>query len=213
MRRLLIGSILLLTTWSLLASAALALGAAINTPPLPLESFAACAPPCWRGITPRETAHRVAIYTLEAEGYTSQPVRRSQFFQTFVPSNGRRQCRVGINFTSGLVITIQLSACFQVTLGDMIALLGEPDGIMRSGAALTFLDGQVIVSTELYNECDEWLTPHRSVMTIFLNTPGTPARRSMTDYGVTEAQQAFPWQGFATRARYQQTNAAFPPCA
>lgn len=212
MRPLLNGSILLLIMWGLLASAALAAGAVISTVPLPLASFSACAPPCWQHITPRDTPRRVAVYTLEAEGYTSQPVRRTQFFQTFVPSDARHQCRVGINFTSGEVITVQLSACRNVTIGDMMLMLGEPDGIMRSGAALTFLGGQVIVSAAIYDECAEWFDPHLPVMTIFLNTPGPPARRSMTDYGVSSAQQAFPWQGFATRARYQQTNAAFPSC-
>ena len=128
-----------------------------------------------------------------------------------VRQSGSGACNVGMSYSGGTVITVTLSLCKGVRLGDLLAILDAPEGIIRTGRALTFRGGTIIIS-QFVQTCDDWFSPLNEVFAIYLNNPGPPVRRSITDYNPTLARSAFAWRGFATRTYYEIVEPNFPAC-
>jgi hypothetical protein len=193
-----------------LALSAIYAGTAMSAPSA-LSGLDDCSLPCWRGITPRGTLLELADGVLTSAGY--ERVQSSERYRVVVyrPPAGSGACNVGISYSGGTVITVTLSLCKDVRLGDLMAILDAPQGILRNGRALTFRDGTIIVS-QLVQACADWFSPLNEVFVIYLTNPGPPVRRSLTDYNPTLARSAFDWRGFATRTYYQMLEPNFPGC-
>lgn len=210
MLRLLSFTLIFPSLFAALALSAIYVGNTMGAPPA-LAGLDDCALPCWRGITPRGTLLELADGVLTSAGYERAQSSERYRVVVYRPTAETPACNVGMSYSSGTVITITLSLCKDVRLGDLLAILDAPEGIIRNGRALTFRGGTIIVS-QLVQTCGDWFSPLNQVFAIYLNNPGPPVRRAVTDYNPTLARSAFVWRGFATRARYEIAEPGFPVC-
>jgi hypothetical protein len=194
-----------------LALSAIYIGNTIGVPPSALAGLDDCALPCWHGITPRGTLFELADGVLLSAGYERSDADNRFRVILYRPAAGTTACNVGVNYGGGAVIAVTLSNCAGVRLGDLMAILDAPGGIVQNGRALTFRQGRIIVR-QLMLTCDDWFSPLSEVFAIYLNNPGPPPRRAVSDYDASLAYSAFAWRGFATRAAYESAEPGFPVC-
>jgi hypothetical protein len=211
MWRLLSLTLALPVLFILLALNAVQVGASIGAPPSTLAGLDDCVLPCWRNIIPRTTPLETAEAILLDAGY--QQMQSSERYDVIVysPPQETQACNVGIYYNRVTVVTVTLSRCQGLRLGDLLAILGSPEGILRNGRALTFRAGTVIAST-MQQTCEDWFSPHQEVFAIYLNNPGPQPRRRIIDYTPALARSAFAWHGFASRTYYQSVEPDFPIC-
>lgn len=206
-----VGLFILLLTPLLSAASLGAIGAgSIVAPPPALEGLDACELPCWYRIIPRTSELEHADIILLELGYTDRTILSRNRVAVYKMPDGQR-CDVGMNFGGGTIITVVLTQCPNVRLGDVLAILGQPEGIMRQGLALSFRRGNVIVAMR-GGTCRAWFNLYTPVSAIYLSRPGQPPRRNPADFTPAQAQSAFAWRGFAGRPFYERAEPEFPRC-
>jgi hypothetical protein len=200
---LLSASILSLVSAALIFGA-LGWGQVVAQAPLPLANLDACTLPCWNDIYPYQTELEQADALLQNAGYNT---RRDYFRHNFVAYSGSsRACAVRLSYVGTRVSIIWLSECYNVRLGDLMAIMGAPEAILPSATTLSFRNEQVTV-TVWGDQCDQWFEPFAEVKTIYLDLPERWIYR-------TEMirQEFFPWRGFMNRRHYQQREPSMPKC-
>lgn len=205
--RSLVLAVLLLLFSALLIVAVKAVGSMLTVPPPSFDGLDDCHLPCWRQIRPRSTPVEMADLALTAAGY-----QRIELFVRFRTIAYRHQfdstaCTVGLAYSGGIVTTLTLDRC-SVRLGDLMAIIGPPDGILFNGRAVSFRDGRVIASLR---GCGSF-APERSIVSIFLNNPGPPPPNTIIDNTPQDHIPRFLWRGFAPRAYYEAVEPNFPAC-
>jgi hypothetical protein len=176
----------------------------MQPPPSALIGLDACKLPCWNSIVPRETSIDAAQTVLSDAGYAL--FARKRLFTFDQPD----ACQVWLNTGAGYVTVISLIRCPGVRLGDLLAILGKPEGILRSATGLTFREGKIIVMVRML-PCDAWFSPRSDILSIyFVNRNPNNVRNQIAFDPVF---QAFPWRGFANPEFYHQEDSAFPICA
>lgn len=209
MRRLFVFALIASLVLTLIGLGALRVGAG-RAHPSALRDLDACGLPCWSAISPRETALDDAQTALLSKGY-HEHLHDTRFRFIAYDAAAGDSCRVSLNYSGGVVTLLNLSRCPHVRLGDVIAQLGSPDGILDSGTALTFRGGHVVVVTRTM-VCDRWFSPDLPVLSIYLLNGGMPQRRMMATVTVSDAAQAFDWRGFGSEALYANGDSRFPTC-
>lgn len=172
---------------------------ALGTPSSVLSAVDGCGLPCWRGIAPRATGLSQAQLTLTRGGFTPHTSRPALGFVSFDGTGAGAGCSAVLGYAAGQVTSLALTECRDVALGDVVALLGEPDGVLAPGTALTFDRGLVIASLPA-DECRSAFSPLSAVETIYLRAQPPSAAR------------AFPWHGFIDRDRYAALEPEMSPC-
>lgn len=175
-------------------------------PPSALVGLDACGLPCWNEIVPRQTSFDAAQAKLLGDGYTL--TSNGQTY-TFEPSASDQACQVWLKTGDGLVTVTSLVGCPGVHVGDVIALLGEPDGIIRSLSGLVFRGGQILVLVHEFT-CDEWFSPETDIRSIYFADGA--AMRVHNHLTTDPIFLSFPWRGFASRASYRKQEESFPAC-
>ncbi len=180
--------------------------------PLPavMTDLDACGLPCWSNISPRSTELTAALNILLAQGY-HEFMHDTRFrFIVYDPAD-LTDCRVNMNYSGRTVTLLALTLCPDVTLGAVITLLGEPEGILTSGTALAFRGGHVIVNARM-TVCDPWFAPELPVQSLYFLNEGPALRRVMATFTLNDAAQAYAWRGFASEAVYKRQESSFPVC-
>lgn len=158
-------------------------GAHLHPPPAPLQHADFCVLPCWRGINPGQTRIDPANRIMLGQGYIAQNTTMNRARIRYLPGATRRgECVVQLDHREAIVTENRLSDCPGLTLGDVMATLGGPDGIEPGALSLTFAGGRVRVKLEA-DGCARRLLPTLPVRYISL-TPGTSTAKDI------------PWQGF-----------------
>ncbi len=183
---------------TLLVGFGVAAGAALRSPPAAVADLDACALPCWRGIVPRETDMRQAEASLHGAGFTLEDVVEHFNFVAYRPPDAT-QCALRLGYSGGKVATIALTQC-GVRLGDVMRLLGAPDG--RVGwNTLAFRGAQVFVTVEAHL-CHESVSPLSPVTSIFLASRQRVGRGLMLQQFAPEQTIVYPWRGFVSRGHH-----------
>ena len=209
MRGLLLLAVLLSAALTVIGVGVVQLGSGQALPPI-VNELDACGLPCWWNITPRSTELNEALDILIAQGYHEFMHDTRYRFIVYDPAD-LTNCRVNMNYSGRTVTLLALTLCPGVTLGDVIAFLGEPEGILTSGTALAFRGGHVIVNARM-TICDPWFAPELPVQSLYFLNAGAAQRRVMATFTLSDAAQAFAWRGFASEAYYQRVEAGFPAC-
>ncbi|MBK9746281.1 MAG: hypothetical protein IPO91_05820 [Chloroflexi bacterium] len=209
MRGLLLLAVLLSAALTVIGVGVVQLGSGQALPPI-VNELDACGLPCWWNITPRSTELNEALDILIAQGYHEFMHDTRYRFIVYDPAD-LTNCRVNMNYSGRTVTLLALTLCPGVTLGDVIAFLGEPEGILTSGTALAFRGGHVIVNARM-TICDPWFAPELPVQSLYFLNAGAAQRRVMATFTLNDAAQAFAWRGFASEAYYQRVEAGFPVC-
>lgn len=206
--RSLVLALLLVLLSALSIAAAKAMGGVFMVPPPAFDGLDDCNLPCWQQIRPRSTPVEMADLMLTAAGY--QRIELLARFRTMAYRHqfDSRVCTVGLAYSGGIVTTITLDRC-SARLGDLMAIVGPPDGILFTGRAVSFRNGRVIASLR---GCGSF-APERSIVSIFLNNPGPPPPNTIIDNTPQDHIPRFSWRGFAPRAYYEAIEPNFPACA
>ena len=180
-------------------------------PPLPLEELNTCGRACWHDIVLRQTDFRQADAMMLDEGYEIWRGISGAFTRMYELDGVERNCVVGLVSSRGQAVTsIRLSQCEGVRLGDLIAAVGQPEGVMPSTQAVTFQNGEVVASIR-EDTCFYWISPFSSVQTIYLESLG--GDEDILQGGVPYPPElALPWRGFRSRAYYLQFEPTMRPC-
>lgn len=198
MNRLLWVCLLLSLALSVLLALGMHAGAAWVPAPASVADLDRCPLPCWRGITSGETTLDAARALLSGRGYQQRPV--SRFFTnpiTFELS-GSDECLVRIAYGFGIVADVVLHACPGVSIGDVMAALGEPDGFVAPHI-LSFRGATVFVEIVGRRSCDTIFTPRTLVENIFIMPASYPIN---TITQVADLGRLDRWQGFMAGAHY-----------
>jgi hypothetical protein len=176
------------TMLGILALLAMPVGAMLNPSPTILLELAECSYQCWNGITAGDTPINEVETVMEALNY--RRVRRNPLLGgglAAVFTLG--ECNVVV-YHSHLVESIYFPTCHQITLGDMILVLGTPDAIIHRNA----LDYELRWRNQrgLFIHVENWSSPHSQPMRITLGTP--------IDFSSERRQGR--WRGFMSVRRY-----------
>jgi hypothetical protein len=173
-------------------------GAAWVRAPASVADLDGCPLPCWRGIIAGETTLAAAQTLLHERGYQQRPVNR--FFTN--PLTYERaesgECLVRIAYGFGIVADISLSACPEVVIGDVMTVLGEPDGFVAPHI-LSFRGATVFVEIVGRRSCDTPFSPRTLVENIFIMPASYPIN---TITQVADLGRLDRWQGFMSGAHY-----------
>jgi hypothetical protein len=175
-------------------------------PPGALVGLDACKLPCWNDIVPRQTPFDTAQALLTEAGYHVRG--RGQLF-TFEPGQTVDGCQVWLNTGGGYVTVTSLVSCPGVRLGDLLAILGKPEGILRSASGLVFREGQIVIMVRML-PCDEWFSPQSSIHSIYF--VDREAMRIRNELATDPIFQSFHWRGFASAEFYHAQDETFPIC-
>lgn len=188
-----------------LTVSALGIGAA-QPPPSALIGLDGCGLPCWNQIVPRQTSFDAARAILDKADYNATNWGQTYRFE---PADSDSACQVWLKIADSKVNVTSLVECPDVRLGDLLAILGKPDGILRSLSGLVFRDGQILVLVHEF-ACDEWFTPETNIrMVYFADDEAMHVHNQQTTDPI---YQSFDWRGFASRAYYRAHEADFPAC-
>lgn len=183
------------------ASASMGAGAAFDTLPVAIADLDDCTLPCWRTISPRTMTIRDAAAVLTRYGYTLQRVDDHNSFRAYrAPS--LTQCSVLLGNSRGAVAAISLYACQGIQLGDLMTLLGAPEGVI-GWSTLTFRDAQIFV-TIAGDVCDAPVTPLSPVQSIFIVGEDRSGRGLLVRQFAPQTTQVRAWNGFTSRMRQYQ---------
>jgi len=157
---------------------------------------------------PRQTSLEVAKTMLTEAGY--QLDAHGQDLLIFKPPTVTHTCPIWLSSGSGFVKVISLVDCPGVRLGDLLAILGMPEGILQPATGLMFREGNVVVMVRSL-PCDPWFSPQSSILSIyFVDRNLASARNQIADDPIFDSLQ---WLGFASQGFYLQHNEPFPACA
>ncbi len=173
-------------------------GAAWSRAPASVADLDRCPLPCWRGITSGETTLEAARALLIERGYQQQPV--SRFFTNPITFEraGSDECLVRIAYGFGIVADVVLHDCPGVRMGDVMAVLGEPDGFVAPHI-LSFRGATVFVEIVGRRSCDTPFSPRTLVENIFIMPASYPIN---TITQVADLGRLDRWQGFMSGAHY-----------
>jgi hypothetical protein len=187
---------------SVLFCVAFALMIRIGAVSSPLSSLVAdldaCPLPCWRGITPRETTLAEAQNLLEIAGYERQPTNR--FFENPVvfTASPTSDCVVRLVYNQQMVEDIVLTRCPQLRIGDVMTILGEPDGFVAANI-LSFRRATVFVEIVGRRTCATPFSPRTLVENIFVMAVDFPVNSRTQSVDLSRLK---PWLGFMRGAHY-----------
>lgn len=199
-----------LVTMSFAALMILTLQIARTIPsPLDLGAQPGCEAPCWQNITPNTTPLDTAVQNLEDAGYTFERDYERSRFLAFEPGENSAACGVRLNYSAAVVTSITLTDCQNVTLGDLSAVIGSPDGILASNTALTFREGAVVATMRAMT-CSTWFTPQSPVLAVYINAPHS--ENGLSSGYSPSVMDVYPWRGFISRQRYQLLEPETPRC-
>lgn len=182
------------------------LGTVVNPLPSALRGLDNCQLPCWMDITPYRTSVESANVTLAAMGYTVAEEYRRYSFVKYAPSNAETDCIVSLGYARTRISTIALSDCKDVRLGDVLLILGIPEGISASATALSFRNDTVNVTIR-ENTCERWFSPFSQIRSIYMDIP----RRRTEITGLRPADR-LTWRGFIPRTHYKRYELGIPRC-
>lgn len=213
-RPFLIGGLLLAFPLTSLIALSVVTGVVLGVP-----SFAdECRLPCWHSITPQQTLFDDAQGILTDEGY----VRRSDPLHTaFEPGasyyhvEDETACDVTLLHRNGRVMSMILTACETMRLGDLMAVAGQPLDIIpswtnfsliyvvgREVVARPFADAPIVTGLTFANRstlvtvnlslCNGALSPETGIWSIHLD----PALQEQFDNGFYLKDELLGWRGF-----------------
>lgn len=198
MRRLMLISFVLPALLSSLLGLGARAGAAWVRPPAAIADIDRCPLPCWRGITPGETTLSEAQSMLLRRGYRAQPVSRFFTNPLTYESNTRDECLVRLAYGFGLIADIVLNDCPAVRMGDIMPILGEPDGFVAPHI-ISFRGATIFVEIIGRRSCDTPFSPRTLVENIFIMPASYPINQ-LTQ--VANLERLAPWRGFMAGAHY-----------
>jgi hypothetical protein len=176
-------------------------------PPAAIADLDACELPCWRGMTPRDTPMYAIESILRVYGYAYDGRDENNRLVVYrAPSH----CSVMVGNSRGAVGVISLTGCGGVQLGDVMTILGEPDG-MVGWNTISFRGAHVYV-TVAGDICRSRLTPYMNVLGIFIVSSDRSGRGLFVRQFAPETTTLQQWLGFATRARYYQAAPELQVC-
>jgi hypothetical protein len=183
------------------ASASISAGAALGTLPPAIADLDDCTLPCWRTITPRSITMIDAATLLMRYGYTLQHVDDHNSFRAYLAPSPA-QCSVLLGNSRGAVAAISLYACQGILLGDLMTLLGTPEGVI-GWSTLTFRDAHIFV-TIAGDVCDQPVSPLSPVQSIFIVGADRSGRGQFVRQFAPQTTQVRAWNGFTSRLRQYQ---------
>ena len=168
----------------------------LRWPPIALRGLDDCHLPCWNEITPQQTTPDNASISLVHSGYTVESVNHHWRYMTLQPPDPTA-CKINLTY-SRLVLVTELNDCGDVSLGDVMTILGAPQGVLPYGLFDTFVfrDGTVVVHTRKFR-CDSGSSLHDTIVYIRLRDEPVQTPQVST-------LNALPWRGFVSRGQYQQ---------
>jgi hypothetical protein len=171
----------------------------LGSRPLALNGLDDCHLPCWNAITPQQTTLDHASVSLFRSGYAIESVNHHWRYMTYQPPDPAA-CKIALTY-SRLVLVTELSECGDVSLGDVMAILGAPEGVLPSGLfdSFVFRNGTVVVNTRKYR-CSTGFSLHAAIVSIRLRAQGDEPVQSRQ----VSTLNPLPWRGFVSRGHYQQ---------
>lgn len=158
-----------LTAFTLLTLAAGLLGRLADPPDWLLADSPRCALPCWNGIRPGEMLVPRASQILVSQGYDPSSDAQDRAHMYYTPRSSVRGCAVRLEYYNAVVTETRLSNCKGLRLGDVLAVLGPPEGVQPGLLQFTFREGQVRVKLR-QDGCAQRLSPYLLVSSINLST-------------------------------------------
>ena len=149
-------------------------------------------------ITSGETTLEAAQALLFARGYQQRPVNRFFTHPLTYALDGSGECLVRIAYGFGIVADVTLNACPEVVIGDVMVVLGEPDGFVAPHI-LSFRGATVFVEIVGRRSCDTPFSPRTQVENIFIMPASYPIN---TITQVADLGRLDSWQGFMSGAHY-----------
>jgi hypothetical protein len=156
--------------------------------------------PCWYGLVPGDTTPDAARARMERLGYTFRKEHSSSRVLTFMSAHRMPGC-VNIYLSGSQQPINRLGLyCFDLTVGEVIAVLGKPGHL-----AFDLPFGHFLAYPHLTLDIPETaLSPRNGVHSIYVDAAERLYLSRMT---------ASPWAGLAPRWRYCQLNPRFLDCA
>lgn len=121
-----------------------------------LRESPGCTLPCWNGLTPGETSLAHANRVLLGSGYTTEGLSATMRLK-YQPSSPF-DCHIELYTLGGNLTRIRLDQCPPAQLGDLMHLLGTPDGVIADRFAIAFRGGKVLVYSQRII-CERRFTP------------------------------------------------------
>ena len=204
MHKLLLSSGIVCVSLLALMAAVMVVSAALSPPTAAVAGIDDCILPCWNRIHPGITALAEAEDLLAQVGYQVEGRYPKQGFVLLRPvTQSEVTCSVSLAYVSRRVTGIGLSECGTIRFGDMVGLMGRPDGLLPSATALAFREGRVVVTLNTSN-CDVWYGLQTPIDFIRLQD-------SLEGY-TTSLVEPLRWRGFLRRERYEQLEPSMAFC-
>ncbi len=191
---------------------AMAVGQALGQSPSGFNPIDDCHLPCWNGIRPGETTLLEADTLLTERGYRLATVERDGTFAipnniNYVPEDPNAVCHVGlgrVRLMSTTVSEMTLQVCEGASLGHIVSMIGEPEGILPFVSLVSYKKNTVtvVLRSEM---CRTPLTPHSDILFIVITQP--VGSRVLTAEQILESQEdstILPWRGFLPVWRYDR---------
>ncbi|HEX2623158.1 MAG TPA: hypothetical protein VHL11_23520 [Phototrophicaceae bacterium] len=183
------------------ALAGIVIGRAMYQSPIitiDLHETADCQYPCWMHIIPGKTSFIVANDLILQAGYNGGE-RPFNGEVKYTPPTLTR-CEVRLFVLNDTVNRLRLINCQPTHLGDVIEILGQPEGVISDRFAMAFRGGKVLIYVQRIL-CEKRFAPDTLVGTIdFLND-------TQPTYSI------YPWQGFfVDLRRYMWRNSVSVEC-
>ena len=179
----------------------------LGTPPTALYGLDDCGLPCWNGITPGQNNVDRAIYRLSRAGYVIETNPLRWRYMTFRSTNPA-DCMVTITYDS-LVYLTDLSDCPGLSLGDVMTILGQPDGVVPAFQydALVYRGGRVAVVVRR-ERCQTAISPYTAVDSIQLRAQ----RLNRANSEQVSPANPLPWRGFVRPGYYGLPESSAQDC-
>jgi hypothetical protein len=184
--RLSLLSLLLTTLFAGLALLAASIGT-LQQPHATLSEFEGCSLPCWQGIVPGVTDRYEASSILMQNGYRVRDDKFQPYIIIYRAPGGRLLCEISMFYREELVDLVEMKSCGDMYLGDLMTVLGSPEGIFfgRNRGVLSYAGDSVRVTSF------SWTTPFSLVSSVII-------------YRQDNQAHIWPWHGFLPRWRYCQ---------
>ena len=157
----------------------------LQQPHATLAEFDGCSLPCWQGIIPGVTSSYDANNILIQNGYRVRDDKFQPYIIMYRAPGGRLLCEISMFYRDELVDLVEMKSCGDMYLGDLMTVLGSPQGIFfgRGRGVLSYAEDSVRIAS--FN----WTTPFSRVS-------------SVTIYRQDNQARIWPWHGFVPRWRY-----------
>lgn len=207
-----------------LVALSIVMGVVVRAPVL--AESAPCYLPCWNSIIPEQTSLDDAGTILMNTGYTRQNTSVAHMYEStalyYHPVEGQ-PCEVALLHDNERVTATILTECNEMSLGDVMAMTGQPREIIPSWTsysliyiaarerlahplvpaagvtALTFPGQSTLVTLNL-SLCETRLSPQAEVLSLHLD----PALEEQFDNGFYLKNDLLDWRGFVPYWRYNR---------